>query len=125
MKSKGTLILKRSDVASLLNFDEYFESVESAFRSYGRGETLPQGLLHFESPVGEFHIKGGGLKLERPHFSLKNNGGFPQNPKQYGLPSIFRHNNAQPNSAYYMLPPEALCRSIRNRESWVGLVIYD
>lgn len=88
MTSKGTLLLKRSDVASLLNFEDYFEAVESAFRSYGRGETLPQGLLHFESPLGEFHIKGGGLKLERPYFGLKNNGGFPQNPKQYGLPSI-------------------------------------
>jgi alanine dehydrogenase len=88
MTTKGTLLLKRSDITSLLDFDDYFEAVESAFRAYGRGRTLVQGFLHFESPPGEFHVKGGGLKLERTYFGLKNNGGFPQNPRRYGIPTI-------------------------------------
>ena len=88
MMSKGTVVLKRSDISSLLAFEDYFQAVESAFRAHGQGKVLSQGLLHFDSPPGEFHVKAGGLALDRAYFALKNNGGFSQNPKQNGLPSI-------------------------------------
>ena len=88
MKPVGTLLLSRSDVASLLDVGDYIEVVEIAFRSYARGETLSLGLLHVDTPDGEFHIKVGGIKKPRVYCGLKMNGGFFQNQRWFGLPNI-------------------------------------
>ena len=45
MKSEGTLILKRSEVASLLNLGECIGAVEEAFRLNEVGQSLPPGVL--------------------------------------------------------------------------------
>ena len=87
MTPQGTLLLTRSQIAGMLVFDDYLEAIEAAFRSHGNGATLPQGLLHVDSPFGEFHIKAGGLNLDRMYFALKNNGGFRDNSR-VGLPAI-------------------------------------
>lgn len=88
MNSKGTLLLSRSDVASLLNLTDYTEMVENAFRAYAMGETLSLGLLHVDTPDGEFHIKTGGITDPRVYCGLKMNGGFFQNQSRFGLPNI-------------------------------------
>ena len=77
MNSKGTLLLSRSDVASLLNLTDYTEVVENAFRAYAMGETLSLGLLHVDTPDGEFHIKTGGITDPRVYCGLKMNGFRP------------------------------------------------
>jgi ornithine cyclodeaminase/alanine dehydrogenase len=88
MTQKGTLLLSREDVASLLTLPEYVEIVEEAFRAYAEGRTVAPGLLHADVPDGEFHVKSGGLELARPYFCLKANAGFYRNRDRFGLPNI-------------------------------------
>jgi ornithine cyclodeaminase/alanine dehydrogenase len=82
------LILKKSEIASLLTLAECVPAVEEAFRMRAEGRALASGLMHIDADGGEFHIKGGGLRLERTYVALKANGGFFRNRKLYGLPNI-------------------------------------
>lgn len=88
MKSQGTLLLSRSEVADLLSIDEYIAAVEQVFRLYGEGKTQPPGILGVHAHDGGFHIKAGILKLDRSFFAAKINANFPQNAKRFGLPLI-------------------------------------
>ena len=87
-QSSGTLLLSRSDVRSLLRFEDYIEIVENAFRQYAEGKALKPALMHVDSVDGEFHMKAGGLELGRRYFALKANGGFFQNMSRFGMPNI-------------------------------------
>jgi alanine dehydrogenase len=82
------LILTRSQIAGLLNFEEYVQVVEDAFRAHAEGRSLEPALMHVSAPDGEFHIKAGGLLAPEPHFALKANGGFFRNRERYNLPNI-------------------------------------
>jgi alanine dehydrogenase len=88
MNSQGTPILSRSEVADLLNIDEYIVAVERIFSLYGEGKTQPPGILGVHAHDGGFHIKAGLLELERSFFAAKINANFPQNAKRFGLPLI-------------------------------------
>ena len=89
MKPDGTLILKRSEVASLLSLDECIGAVEEAFRLNEQGQSLPPGVLETLTDTGGFHIKAAGLKLEaRTYYAAKVNANFPQNTSKWGLPTI-------------------------------------
>ena len=88
MKSQGTLILSRSEVADLLRIEEYIVAVEQVFKLYGDGKTQPPGILAVHAHDGGFHIKAGILELDRSFFAAKINANFPQNAKRFGLPLI-------------------------------------
>jgi alanine dehydrogenase len=88
MKPEGTLLLKRSEIASLLGVEECIDAVEQAFRLYAEGKTTPPGILGIHAPGGVFHIKAGKLELGRSYFAAKVNANFPQNTKMFGLPLI-------------------------------------
>src|SRR6266566_2835196 len=82
------LLLNRAEISSLLNFDDYIDVVEQAFKLFAEGKALGNGLLHINARDGEFHIKAGGLELAKSYFGLKVNGGFFQNQARFGLPNI-------------------------------------
>ena len=88
MKSQGTLLLSRSEVADLLSIDEYIAAIEQVFKLYGEGKTKPPGILGVHAHDGGFHIKAGILELERSFFAAKINANFPQNARRFGLPLI-------------------------------------
>jgi alanine dehydrogenase len=88
MKSEGTLLLSRSEVADLLSIEEYIAAVELVFRMYGEGKTQPPGILGVHAHDGGFHIKAGLLELDRSFFAAKINANFPQNAKRFDLPLI-------------------------------------
>lgn len=90
MESKGTLLLKRSELASLMSLQEYIEGIENAFRMRGKGLTFGTGMVQGDTlSETEFHIKVGGLKLgENSYYGLKINGSNFNNMKKYGLPNI-------------------------------------
>jgi alanine dehydrogenase len=89
MKPHGTLILKGSEVASLLDLDECIGAVEQAFRLNNEGQSLPPGVLETLTETGGFHIKAAGLKLaSRTYYAAKVNANFPQNMSKWGLPTI-------------------------------------
>jgi ornithine cyclodeaminase/alanine dehydrogenase len=82
------LFLKRSDVAALLTLDDCIPAVEDAFRARAEGRALPSELMHIDADGGEFHIKGGGLTLDRTYVALKANSSFFGNRELRGLPNI-------------------------------------
>ena len=84
----GTLLLSRADVAALMTFEDYLAAAEDAFRLHAQRKIIPTGLLHADAAEGEFHIKTGGLYLERAFFGIKANGGFFRNPERNGMPAI-------------------------------------
>ena len=88
MKSQGTLLLSRSEVADLLSIDECIAAVERVFRLYGEGKTRPPGILGVHAHDGGFHIKAGLLDLDRSFFAAKINANFPHNANRFGLPLI-------------------------------------
>jgi alanine dehydrogenase len=88
MKPAGTMLLQRSDVASLLSIGECMSAVEHAFRLYAEGKAMPPKILGLHSDSGGFHIKAGMLDLGKSYFVAKMNANFPGNPKQNGLPAI-------------------------------------
>jgi ornithine cyclodeaminase/alanine dehydrogenase len=88
MKPDGTLLLTRKEITELLHFSDYFSAVEAAFKAHAESGSLSHGLMHLDSDGGEFHIKGGGLRLGSNYFAFKINGGFYQNSKLRGLPNI-------------------------------------
>jgi len=82
------LFLRRSDVAALLTLEDCIPAVEDAFRARAEGRALPSELMHIEANGGEFHIKGGGLVLDRTYVALKANSSFFGNRELRGLPNI-------------------------------------
>lgn len=88
MKSQGTLLLSRSEVADLLSIDEYIAAIERVFRLYGEGKTQTPGILGVHAHEGGFHIKAGILDLDRAFFAAKINANFPHNANRFGLPMI-------------------------------------
>ena len=85
MKSAGTLLLTRRDVAALLDLDDCIAAVEAAFRRRGEGAAAPAGILGFPAEGGGFHIKAAALG---PYFAAKINGNFSRNRELFGLPNI-------------------------------------
>ena len=81
-------LLTRAQVAGLLTFPDYVEGVARAFRLHADGHSLAPQLMHVDANGGEFHVKGGGLLLDRRYFALKANGSFFDNPSRRGLPAI-------------------------------------
>ena len=88
MNPTGTVLLTRSDVASLLTIENCTSAVEHAFRMHGEGKTAPPGVLGVHARDGGFHIKAGILELNRSYFAAKVNANFPQNRKRFRLPLI-------------------------------------
>jgi len=88
MKSQGTLLLSRSEVADLLSIEECIAAVERVFKLYGEGKTQPPGILGVHAHDGGFHIKAGLLDLDRSFFAAKINANFPHNANRFGLPLI-------------------------------------
>jgi alanine dehydrogenase len=86
--SSKLIVSARSDVSSLLKFEEYVTVVEQAFALHAAGKTAKPGLLHMELPEGEFHIKAGDLKLRKQYFALKVYGGLFYNAERFGMPNI-------------------------------------
>jgi len=87
MTYSGTLLLSRSEIAALMSFDDYLAAAEDAFRLHADGKFIATGLLHADAREGEYHIKTGGLYLDRAFFGVKVNGGFFGNVKR-GEPAI-------------------------------------
>jgi alanine dehydrogenase len=88
MEPSGTVLLNRSDVASLLDIDECMVAIEQAFKSYAEGRTVAPKVLGMHSKNGGFHIKTGLSEDENGYFVAKLNANFPRNSKLHGLPTI-------------------------------------
>jgi len=90
VEHKGTLLLTRSELASLLDIGDYIQAIENAFRMHGEGSTYGIDMIHGDTPSDvEFHIKAGGLMLQgNLYYGLKINASSFTNMEKFGLPNI-------------------------------------
>ena len=88
MRSIGTLLLNRKNVADLLSLKECITTVEEGFKLYAEGKVQPPKILGIHSQKGGFHIKAGLIEKQESFFAAKMNANFPNNMKEYGLPTI-------------------------------------
>ncbi|MGZ5440280.1 MAG: ornithine cyclodeaminase family protein [Thermoanaerobaculia bacterium] len=79
-----TLVLTRSDLASVLTPEDCLPIVEDAFRAYGEGRIPAPTSVGLHGPAGTFHIKAAMSEV----FVAKVNANFPENPRRHGLPTI-------------------------------------
>lgn len=82
------LILSRADIAALMDYGDYVDAVEAAFRAAAAGLAVvpPASALHL--PAGSFHAKGAALLGDDAKVAIKINGNFPGNPAANGLPTV-------------------------------------
>lgn len=80
-------ILKRNEIEKLLSMPHIITAIEQGFAAYSRGETVipPIGILHFENPPGDVHIKYGYVKQGK-YYVIKIASGFYEN-NELGLPT--------------------------------------
>ncbi|MBP1768727.1 MAG: ornithine cyclodeaminase, partial [Candidatus Aminicenantes bacterium] len=85
-----TRILTRSDIAAMMDLEDYLEGVEYAFKMHGLGKSFGTAMIHGDTPGElEFHIKAGGLFWrDRKYYGLKINGSCFSNKERRGLPNI-------------------------------------
>jgi alanine dehydrogenase len=88
IKPPPVLLLDRDSISSLLTLDDCIPAVEAAFRAHAKSRSLAPNLMHVDADGGEFHIKAGGLKLDRTYFACKVNGGFFGNKENLSFPNI-------------------------------------
>ena len=88
MTPADLLILSRTDIARLMDYSDYVDAVEAAFRAAveGRAVAPPASALHV--PGGSFHAKGAALLGDDAKVAIKINGNFPGNPAANGLPTV-------------------------------------
>lgn len=86
--TRGTLFLRRREIAALLSLEESIVAVEHAFRLHGLGKAPPSAILGIAAANGGFHIKAAGLTLNRAYFAVKTNGNFFENRQRFGMPNI-------------------------------------
>ena len=86
--TSGTLVLTRSDVAGLLDYEACEQAVETAFRLLGEGAAADPAIAGVHVDGGGFHVKAGVLRLGRHYFAAKTNANFPGNRDRRGLPTI-------------------------------------
>ncbi len=88
MDEMKTLLLNRSEVASLLDMDRVIAAVEDAYRAFARGEVLQPPIMSIELPErnGEIDFKGGYCR-SNDVISMKGASGFWDNLKDRGIPN--------------------------------------
>ena len=86
-KRSSTLILTRSDVQRVLDYDSCVSALERAFAA-DVNETIPAAVLGTQVHGGGFHVKTAGLAGERSYYVAKINANFPDNPKLRRLPTV-------------------------------------
>jgi len=88
MTPAGLLVLSRADIVRLMDYADYVDAVEAAFRSAVEGQAVapPASALHV--PSGSFHAKGAALLGDDAKVAIKINGNFPGNPASNGLPTV-------------------------------------
>jgi alanine dehydrogenase len=86
--AEETLLLRRSDVESLLALNDCIDALEKAFRLQGEGEIPSSEILAVRSNNGGLHVKAGLLPGAQNYFVAKVNCNFPDNRPRFDLPTI-------------------------------------
>src|ERR1043165_2784159 len=86
--SQPIMVLSRRDLAALMPFGAYADSVAEAFRLHAQGRAVLPAPMHLVAEAGGFHVKAGGLPFGPGYVAFKVNANFPNNRATNGLPTI-------------------------------------
>lgn len=84
-----TLLLKKEEVRKLISMKEVIGTVEEAYKAFSSKRVMQPGYIgmHLPPPRGEIDFKLG-YYMNNEVISMKaSSGGFPDNPRLYGVPS--------------------------------------
>lgn len=86
----NTLLLRRKDVLELLTMEDAIRSAESAYRAYSSRKVVQPPIVSVLVPEhnGELDIKSG-YSIADEVIGLKVATGYPDNPRKYGLDSLY------------------------------------
>jgi ornithine cyclodeaminase/alanine dehydrogenase-like protein (mu-crystallin family) len=82
------LVLRDTDIASLVDAATCLAAVEAAFASHASGTSTVPMPMHIPADGGGFHVKGAAIDLDRRYVVVKVNGNFAGNPARNGRPVI-------------------------------------
>jgi alanine dehydrogenase len=82
------IILSREDLAALMPFGEYVDTIADAFRMQAEGRAVTPAPMYVPTEGGGFHVKGGRLPIGPGYAAFKVNGNLPENRAKHGLPTI-------------------------------------
>jgi ornithine cyclodeaminase/alanine dehydrogenase len=82
------LVLRRNEIAALMDRAAYLAAVETGFRCLASGGASIPMPMHIPVEEGGFHVKGARIVLDRAYIAVKVNGNLPDNPRRKGLPTI-------------------------------------
>jgi alanine dehydrogenase len=88
MMPAGLLVLSRADIARLMDYADYVDAVEAAFRAAAEGRAVAPPASALPVAEGSFHAKGAALLGRDAKVAIKINGNFPGNPAANGLPTV-------------------------------------
>jgi alanine dehydrogenase len=86
--SGDILILSRAEIARLMEYSDYVEALEAAYRAAADGRIAAPPALGLKVSDGSFHAKGAGVLGHDSQVAIKINGNFPDNGARHGLPTI-------------------------------------
>src|SRR4051794_41643188 len=84
--SQPIILLSRGDLAGLMPFGAYVESVAEAFRLHAQGRTVLPALMHVPTEAGGFYVETGGPPTG--YVGFQANANFPNNCATKGPPTI-------------------------------------
>jgi ornithine cyclodeaminase/alanine dehydrogenase len=88
MMARDLIVLSRRDVAQLMSYGDYVDTVEAALLAASEGRALAAPAAAFHLPSGSFHAKAALTATDPPTIAIKLNGNYPDNPVAHGLPTV-------------------------------------
>ena len=83
-----SLILTRKDLTRLMRRDDYLAAMDAVFRAAADRRAWAPPPLHLDGDGGAFHGKAARFDDKRLFVALKLNGNFPDNEREFSLPTI-------------------------------------
>lgn len=85
-----TLLLSRKDIEGIIDFESAYAAARDAYKAFSSGKVVQPPIVSIEIPAhhGELDIKSGYSAMEEI-IGVKTASGYPENPRQYGLESLY------------------------------------
>ena len=86
----NTLLLSRKDIEGIIDFESAYAAARDAYKAFSSGKVVQPPIVSIEIPAhhGELDIKSGYSAMEEI-IGVKTASGYPENPRQYGLESLY------------------------------------
>lgn len=86
----NTLLLSRKDIEKIIDFKSAYGAARDAYKAFSSGKVIQPPIVSIEIPEhhGELDIKSG-YSAQEDIIGIKTASGYPDNPRKYGLESLY------------------------------------